>query len=71
MTTSQIIEKINSTAGQVHSNLTPAQLVDAIVARGEGSLTSTGAISGDTGEFTGRSPKDKFTVKDATTENKL
>ncbi len=69
MTTSQIIEKINSTAGQVHSNLTPAQLVDAIIARGEGSLTSTGAISGDTGEFTGRSPKDKFTVKDATTEN--
>jgi len=69
MTSSQIIEKINMTAGKVHQNLSPASLVEHIIRRGEGKLTSTGAIAGDTGEFTGRSPKDKFTVKDSTTEN--
>lgn len=69
MTTSQIIEKINGAAGELHQNLSPATLVEHILRRGEGALTSTGAIAGDTGEFTGRSPKDKFTVKDSITEN--
>ncbi len=34
-----------------------------------GVLNDLGALCIDTGEFTGRSPKDKFTVKDALTEN--
>lgn len=34
-----------------------------------GVLNDTGALCIDTGEFTGRSPKDKFTVKDELTEN--
>ncbi len=69
MTTQQIIEKITGAAGKVHNNLTPAELVEHIIKRNEGKLTDTGAIAGDTGEFTGRSPKDKFTVKDSITEN--
>jgi phosphoenolpyruvate carboxykinase (ATP) len=69
MSTQQFIEKISGAAGKVHNNLSPAELVEHIIKRGEGRLTDTGAIAGDTGEFTGRSPKDKFTVKDATTEN--
>ena len=28
-------------------------------------LSADGALCADTGEFTGRSPKDKFTVRDA------
>ena len=32
-------------------------------------LANSGAISINTGEFTGRSPKDRFVVKDSTTEN--
>lgn len=35
----------------------------------KGTLTSTGAVSVRTGKFTGRSPKDKYIVKDATSEN--
>lgn len=34
-------------------------------------LTKTGATAVYTGKFTGRSPKDKFFVKDAVTENTL
>ena len=37
----------------------------------KGVLTNTGAISVDTGRFTGRSPKDKFFVKDAVTDEHL
>ena len=34
-----------------------------------GQLSELGAVNVMTGEFTGRSPKDKYTVKDALTEN--
>ncbi len=37
----------------------------------KGELTTTGAVSVKTGIFTGRSPKDKFIVKDAVTENTI
>ncbi|MFN3529219.1 MAG: phosphoenolpyruvate carboxykinase (ATP) [Bacteroidia bacterium] len=50
-----------------HWNLSAAELVEECIIRGEGQLTSTGALAADTGEFTGRSPKDRFVVKDAIT----
>ena len=37
----------------------------------KGTLTSTGAVSVDTGIFTGRSPKDKYFVKDEITEKNM
>ena len=36
-----------------------------------GTLTSSGAIAVDTGDFTGRSPKDKYLVRDATTRDTI
>ena len=36
-----------------------------------GCLTESGAISVDTGDFTGRSPKDKYLVRDDTTRDKI
>ena len=36
----------------------------------KGYLTDTGAVAVNTGKFTGRSPKDKYIVKDAITENR-
>jgi phosphoenolpyruvate carboxykinase (ATP) len=36
-----------------------------------GYLTESGAISVDTGDFTGRSPKDKYLVRDDTTRDKI
>jgi phosphoenolpyruvate carboxykinase (ATP) len=50
-------------------NLSPAELVEDTVLLGQGVLTDTGAIAVETGEFTGRSPQDRFIVCDDKTEN--
>lgn len=52
-------------------NLSPAELVEDTILLGEGNLTDTGAIAIETGEFTGRSPKDRFVVCDAKTESSV
>ncbi|MFN4083685.1 MAG: phosphoenolpyruvate carboxykinase (ATP) [Bacteroidia bacterium] len=69
MSNKQIVEKVLVQAEKAFINLTPAQLVEHAIKNGEGVLTDTGALMADTGEFTGRSPKDKFCVFDAKTEN--
>lgn len=49
-------------------NLSPAELVEQVLSRKEGALTSTGALSCHTGNLTGRSPKDRYIVRDEETE---
>ncbi|HEV7783570.1 MAG TPA: phosphoenolpyruvate carboxykinase (ATP), partial [Chitinophagaceae bacterium] len=55
----------------IHYQSTPEELVQDSIRIGEGVLNDTGALVIRTGEFTGRSPKDKFTVKDETTANSV
>jgi phosphoenolpyruvate carboxykinase (ATP) len=55
----------------VHRNLLPPQVVEAALRRGEAELAARGSLVAGTGKRTGRSPKDKFTVKDSVTENKI
>jgi phosphoenolpyruvate carboxykinase (ATP) len=55
----------------VHYQLSPEQLVEQTILRGQGKLSSTGALVINTGEFTGRSPKDKFIVKDEITADSV
>ena len=43
-------------------NLNVAELVEDTILLGDGVLSDTGALSIDTGEFKGRSPKDRFIV---------
>jgi phosphoenolpyruvate carboxykinase (ATP) len=50
--------------GSIHANWPSAALVEAAVRRGEGVLTSTGGFAARTGSRTGRSPTDKFVVRD-------
>jgi phosphoenolpyruvate carboxykinase (ATP) len=57
--------------GPVHYQLTPAELVEHTLLNGDGEMADSGGLCVNTGEFTGRSPKDKFVVKDATTENEV
>ncbi|MFT7589007.1 MAG: phosphoenolpyruvate carboxykinase (ATP) [Limisphaerales bacterium] len=56
---------------QAHAywNLPPAELVEHSVAQDLGVLADNGALVIDTGKFKGRSPKDRFIVKDSITEN--
>ena len=55
-----LLESLNP--AKLHFNLPAAELVEAAVKRGEGEITSTGALRVSTGKYTGRSPKDKFIV---------
>lgn len=57
--------------GQVAYNLTEPALMQAAVARGEGTLGQGGALLVATGQFTGRSPKDKFVVRTPSVENTI
>lgn len=57
--------------GKAHWNLSPEELARIAVARENARKTNTGAIAVDTGEFTGRAPKDKFIVKDDVTEQRV
>lgn len=52
-------------------NLNPSELVEETIMRGQGTLTDVGALAVDTGEFTGRSPKDKFVVYDENTKDSV
>jgi len=52
---------------RVQANLAVEQLIQTALARGEAKTASNGALVAYTGDRTGRSPKDKFTVDDATT----
>lgn len=49
---------------KVKTNLAVPLLIEEIISRKEGVLTSTGAICTTTGKYTGRSPSDKFIVYD-------
>jgi phosphoenolpyruvate carboxykinase (ATP) len=59
------------TPATVHWNLGTPQLVELAVRREEGLLAKDGPLVVETGQHTGRSAKDKFTVRDALTEDTI
>ena len=59
------------TGENVQMNLSVPHLVEKILERKEGVLTSSGAVRATTGTYTGRSPKDKFIVEEASTKDKI
>ncbi len=58
-------------SGRVHWNLNPAALYEIAVRRNEAILAADGPLVARTGQHTGRSPQDKFTVKEPTTETNI
>jgi len=60
-----------SNVSTAYWNLEPAQLIEDNIIRGEGILANNGALAIDTGEFTGRSPKDRFIVEDDITRDSV
>ena len=55
----------------VQVQLSVPQLVEKVLNRNEGLLTSTGAVRATTGKYTGRSPKDKFIVEEKSVKDKI
>src|SRR6202048_3997034 len=55
----------------VNWNFGAPQLYEHSLRAGEAVLSADGALCADTGVFTGRSPKDKFTVRDASTDKNM
>ncbi|MEH6942723.1 phosphoenolpyruvate carboxykinase (ATP), partial [Bacillus sp. JJ722] len=55
----------------INVQLSVPQLVEKVLNRNEGVLSSTGAVKADTGKYTGRSPKDKYIVEEDSTKDKI
>ena len=55
----------------INYQLSSEELHNETVQKGQGKEASSGALAVNTGEFTGRSPKDRFIVKDEVTEDKV
>ena len=55
----------------VHWNLEVPRLYEEALRRNEAELAQGGALVATTGSHTGRSPKDKFVVRDEATENEV
>jgi phosphoenolpyruvate carboxykinase (ATP) len=57
--------------GRVLRNPSTSQLYAAALESGEGVLADSGGLVVDTGRFTGRSPKDKFIVREPGSEDRI
>ena len=57
--------------GSVHANLSVAELYERAIAAGEGTIAAEGPLVVRTGQHTGRSPKDKFVVREPWSEAKV
>ena len=55
----------------VHRNLSAAHLVEEALLRDEGRLAENGSLVALTGQYTGRSPKDRFIVEDDITRDSV
>ena len=70
-TKSIALETYGITSKKIHYQLAPSKLHEITVEKGMGVTSSTGALAINTGEFTGRSPMDRFIVKDDITADKI
>ena len=65
------IDKYGIDNADVHYQLSPEELHKITLEKDQGVEASSGALAVNTGEFTGRSPRDRFIVKDEITEDKV
>ncbi|MGJ8660320.1 phosphoenolpyruvate carboxykinase (ATP) [Cellulophaga fucicola] len=65
------LEEYGITSTDINYQLSPSELHKITLDKGMGKEASSGALAINTGEFTGRSPKDRFIVKDDVTAEKV
>ncbi|MEL6269175.1 MAG: phosphoenolpyruvate carboxykinase (ATP), partial [Chloroflexota bacterium] len=63
--------KITEGYSLVHWNLNPPEIIEFAIKLGEGHQTNDGALRILTGQFTGRSPKDKYFVEEPSSKDKI
>ncbi len=63
------LDYLNIKNAKVHWNLSPEELAEISITKNASVKADNGAISVSTGEFTGRSPQDRFIVRDSITED--
>ena len=56
---------------KIHYQLSPEELHEITLKLGQGIESSTGALAVNTGQYTGRSPEDRYIVKDSVSENQV
>ena len=67
-TTKSTVTQIFATNNNLHKNLSVPVLVEKILSHDEAVLSKSGAVRATTGKYTGRSPKDRFIVRDDVSE---
>lgn len=60
---STVTDQLNLAPERTHTNCSTAELMELVIKRGEGQLAANGCVAVNTGDRTGRSPKDKFLVE--------
>ncbi|MBT8310244.1 MAG: phosphoenolpyruvate carboxykinase (ATP), partial [Flavobacteriaceae bacterium] len=65
------LDKYGIKNAKVNYQLSPDELHQETLDKGQGVESSTGALAINTGEFTGRSPRDRFIVKDDITKDRI
>ena len=65
------LEKLGLLSDQIHYQLTAEELHDLSLSMDLGREADSGALAVNTGEFTGRSPRDRFIVRDDVTKDKV
>ncbi|WP_034919758.1 phosphoenolpyruvate carboxykinase (ATP) [Gillisia sp. CAL575] len=71
ITKSLSLEKYGINNATAHYQLSPEELHQITLDNNQGVESATGALAVNTGEFTGRSPKDRFLVRDEETKDKV
>ena len=67
----QFLSNLGIKETEIRYGLSSDELQKICIEKGLGKLSDSGALAVNTGEFTGRSPKDRFIVKDSITKNKV
>src|SRR5471032_136274 len=65
------LEREGIVAGTIHWNLSAPALYEHAVRRGEGTIAANGPLVCRTGQHTGRSPNDKFVVREPSSEKEV
>jgi phosphoenolpyruvate carboxykinase (ATP) len=65
------LEQYGIKKAQIRYQFSPEELHKITIEKGQGVEASSGALAVNTGEFTGRSPQDRFIVEDSITKDKV